>query len=346
VGVTKNVHASFQTYNLDFSQSGYNNVCYPEALRFKNLSVNGENFIWYFDDGTTLAKTKADTTSIIHEFQEQRDYKVKLKAINPNTCNKADSVTKTIHYFKEQIVVGNDGEICKGKTFQLSASGGSVYTWSADDHTFSSSNPSPIVQPISTTQYFVTVTDAHSCVKKDTVEVIVLNSVELKWQHRFEGNCVDRPSIVVQNLTPPATDITFHFDFGDGTTSVETEVEHSYEEDGLYALKLIAENKFCPSEETLQLPVYKLMVPNVFTPDGSPGLNDYFEIGFGTDIIAPADVGIKVQLVVVDRWGKNVFESQDYKNDWNAPGVVGGVYYIHLKVGDLATCKSWLHVVK
>ena len=62
--------------------------------------------------------------------------------------------------------------------------------------------------------------------------------------------------------------------------------------------------------------------------------------------LAPADAGIKVQLVVVNRWGKKVFESQDYKNDWNAQDLEGGVYYINVKVGDLATCKSWVHIVK
>ena len=39
VGITPNVHAAFQTYDLDFSKPGYNNVCFPEEMGFKNLSV-------------------------------------------------------------------------------------------------------------------------------------------------------------------------------------------------------------------------------------------------------------------------------------------------------------------
>ena len=139
-----------------------------------------------------------------------------------------------------------------------------------------------------TTKYFVTVTDKNNCVRKDTVQVAVVDSVDLKWQHRLEGNCIDRPSVFVQNLTTPADDVTFRFDFGDGTTSEETEVEHIYEKDGTYSLKFIVQKKFCSYEETVQLPVYKLLVPNVITPDGSPGYNDNFEIGFGSDVIAPS----------------------------------------------------------
>jgi hypothetical protein len=346
VGVIKNVRASFQTYDLNFSKPGYNNVCYPDVIRFKNLSTNGDNFIWNFDDGTLLPKTKSDTISVVHGFKQEGIYKVKLKAINLNTCNKADSVTKTINYFKNKIKVGDDVEICEGATYQLTAPGGSVYAWSTADHTFSSSNPSPIVQPKSTTHYFVTSTDANGCVKKDTIQVVVLNKVDLKWQYRLKGNCIDRPSIIVQNQTPPVDSVIFRFDFGDGTITEETEVEHVYKEDGFYPLKFIAQKKFCPSEETVKLPVYSLFVPNVITPDSSPGYNDNFEVRFGPALLVPANVGIPIQLTVVDRWGKQVFESKDYKNDWNANGITGGMYYIHLTVGDFATCKNWLHILK
>lgn len=346
VGIIENVRASFQTFAPDFSEPGYNNVCYPDSIRFKNLSVHGEEFVWNFGDGTMLSQTKSDTISFIHGFQQQGVYHVKLKAINLNTCNKADSVIKEIHYFKDQIEVGDDDEICEGTTFRLTATGGSVYAWSAEGNTFTSSDPSPVVQPAHTTKYFVTVTDANDCARKDTVQVTVLDSVDLKWHHLLQGSCVDRPSILVQNLTPPADDITFYFDFGDGTTSEQTEVEHIYEEDGLYSLRFVAQKKFCTFEEAVQLPVYKLLVPNVFTPDGSPGYNDNFEIVFGSDMLAPADAGVPVQLTVVDRWGKKVFESRDYKNDWKGNDLAAGVYYVHLKVGELATCKNWLHVLK
>lgn len=203
-----------------------------------------------------------------------------------------------------------------------------------------------MVKPLTTTQYFVNATDANGCKKKDTLQVTVLNKVELKWQYRLLGSCTDRPSLFVENETPPAADVTFRFDFGDGTTSEETEVQHEYIEDGFYRLKLTAQNKFCPTEDTAQLPVYTLFVPNVITPESSPGANDQFEIRFGPTLLKPADVGIPIQLTVSNRWGNEVFQSKDYKNDWNGNGLVGGVYYFQVKAGDFATCKSWLHIIK
>jgi len=343
--VTPNVSALFQTNNASFTKPGYNNVCFPDSIRFKNISANGESFIWDFGDGSSLANLKEDTTSFFHKFQQEGAYKVRLIASNFFSCNKSDTAIQTINYFKDHIVVGDDGEICEGTTFQLIANGGNIYNWSTADHSFSSSNSSPVVQPANTTHYFVTVTDANNCQRKDTIKVSVVNRVDLKWQHLLKGNCIDRPSIFVRNLNPSQEDATFQFDFGDGSTSKEIEVEHDYENDGLYTLRFSAQKKICTFDETVQLPVYNMLVPNVFTPD-TPPENDYFEIRLGKAKIAPADVGLTVQLIVVDRWGKRIFESANYNNDWSAQGVPGGVYYVQVKIGDFATCKNWVQVIK
>jgi hypothetical protein len=346
IGVNKNVRAAFQTYDLNFAKPGYNNVCYPEEIRFKNLSSKGENFVWNFDDGIIVSKPKTDTVSILRGFKQAGAYRVKLKATNTGTCNKADSVVKIINYFKNTVKAADDAQICEGSTFQLTAPGALIYDWFTADRSFTSSSPSPVVKPTITTQYFVNATDASGCKKKDTLQVTVLNKVELKWQYRLLSNCTDRPSLFVENQTPPAEGVNFRFDFGDGTTSEETEAQYQYKEDGSYRLKLTAQNKFCPTEEVVQLPVYTMFVPNVITPESSPGANDHFEIRFGPTLLKPADVGIPIQLTVSNRWGNEVFQSKDYKNDWNGNGLVGGVYYFQVKVGDLATCKSWLQIIK
>jgi PKD repeat protein len=345
VRVTPNVHAAFQTYDLDLTKPGYNNVCYPDAIRFKNLSIQGLTFVWDFGDNSAPLEMN-DSSSVVHEFQHAGVYQVKLKARNPNTCNLEDIAIKTINYYQENIQVGNDGKICDGSTYQLVARGGSLYNWSSEDHTFSSSSASPIVQPPNTTQYFLTATDAHGCVRKDTVKVVVVDSIDVKWEHRLNANCTDRPSVSVENLTPPAGEVQYRFDFGDGTTSTDTKVEHLYEKDGQYIVKLSAQQEFCTFEKSVRLPVYTLTVPNVFTPEGSPGYNDSFQVAFGAGMLTPDEAGLAVQLIVNDRWGKRVYESPDYQNDWTGHDLVGGVYYVHLKVGDVATCKGWVHIVK
>ncbi len=346
VNLIRNVQALFQTYNPDFSISGYNNVCFPDSIRFKNLSVNGVTYTWDFGDGTIRTTTNSDTSSLFHSYKHPGVYQVKLIASNPITCNNPDAISKTIHFFKDQIVFGDGSEICEGSTFQLSATGGNVYAWSSDDNSFTSSHPAPVVQPEHSTKYYISVTDVNNCVRKDTIQVRVVNRIDLQWDYQLIAECEDRPSVVVQNLTHADDNVTFTFDFGDGITSNENEVEHIYENDGMYSLKFSAQKEFCTFEEMVQLPVYKILIPNVITPDASPGQNDSFQVVFGTELIPPADIGLSIHLTVFNRWGKMVYESSDYKNDWSANGLVPGVYFVHLKMGELTTCKGWLQILK
>lgn len=342
--VTMNVHARLQSYDANLGRPGYNNVCFPEVIRFRNLSVNGEDFVWDFGDGTAPVQV-SDSIDMVHAFQREGVYQVKLKAMNPNTCNLEDIAVKTINYFMNHAEVGEGGEICAGTTFQLMARGGSTYQWSADGTVFSSIS-APVVKPVRTTDYYVTVTDGRACTTKDTVTVSVVDSVAMEWMHQLSGNCDDLPTVFVRNMTSAQDDVAFRFDFGDGEGSDNAEAEHVYEKDGVYRLKLTAQRKFCVFEETAQIPIYRMFVPNVFTPEGSPGFNDEFQIAFGPDLITPQQAGQKIELTVVNRWGEKVFESNDYKNDWNGHDLEGGVYFIHVKVAELATCKGWLHIVK
>lgn len=59
--------------------------------------------------------------------------------------------------------------------------------------------------------------------------------------------------------------------------------------------------------------------PNVFTPNGD-GMNDFFFVINLDDYISPS-------LIVYNRWGKVVYESDNYKNDWDGGDVVNGTYY-------------------
>lgn len=339
------VQASFQTFDPGLSIPDYNDVCYPDSMLFQNLSANATGLIWNFGDGTIIT-TRGDTTALIHRYEESGVYEVILTALNPSTCNKSATYTKTIRYFREQIIVGSDGEICEGTEFQLSASGAESYFWRSADNTFTSSSPNPIVEPDTTTQYYVTANDANDCVREDTVTVRVVEEVPLQWQYEFIATCNNRPILQVENLSEPEDDVVYTFDFGDGTAVSDPSATHEYAADGTYLVTLSAQREFCTFEESVPLPIYKLFIPNVITPKESPGLNDTFQVVFGPEQLAPADVGLSVDLLVVNRLGKTVFEAPDYQNDWDGADLASGVYYVHVKIGGLTDCKNWLQILK
>jgi len=67
--------------------------------------------------------------------------------------------------------------------------------------------------------------------------------------------------------------------------------------------------------------------PNVITPNNVDGFNDYFKIE-GLENFPDS------KLVIFNRWGKKIFESNNYQNDWNGNGAADGVYYWILYLAD------------
>ncbi|PRY90342.1 gliding motility-associated C-terminal domain-containing protein, partial [Mongoliibacter ruber] len=66
-------------------------------------------------------------------------------------------------------------------------------------------------------------------------------------------------------------------------------------------------------------------IPNVFTPNGD-GINDTWEIRGIQEFFSSNS------LLIVNRWGVEVYKSDNYANDWNGGSLSAGTYYYQLKV--------------
>ncbi len=334
------LRARIQTNSVTFNAPGLDKICWPDPIRFQNLSSGGETYQWDLGDGTALVK--ADTTSFVHQYVEPGDYTVTLRAIDQSTCTGVDVAHKVVHVYPNNGKAQDDLDICFGTEYTLSASGGAVYAWSLKDQTIIT----PTVTPEDTTTYYVKITTADGCVKHDSVQVNVVPFIDLDFSYRFVTDCFSRPAVAVRNRTKAKADETYIFNFSDGFTTDADETVHAFAEDNTYTVKLSGIKEFCVYEKEVTLPVYTLKVPNIFTPTVSAGINDTFFIQYGENLQEPAAIGLKVDLKIVNRWGSKVYESADYRNDWTASNIDAGIYYYHLQVGPYAECKGWLQVVK
>ncbi len=117
---------------------------------------------------------------------------------------------------------------------------------------------------------------------------------------------------------------TYLWDFGDGTTSTAFEPEHSYQNEGLYTIKLTAFNQFNCADSTSRenavrvLKGGQVLIPNAFSPNlsatgGGGGNSD------GTnDIFLPVMRGVtEFELLIFNRWGELLFESKDPERGWD-----------------------------
>ncbi|MGC1242650.1 MAG: PKD domain-containing protein [Chryseosolibacter sp.] len=337
--------ARIRTNSAKRDMPGLNVACIPDPIVFENRSTGGEVFFWDFGDGTKVSRI--DTAFISHEYQEPGQYVVKLKAIDQGTCQVVDSTATIVTINIAQSYVQDDADVCFGDSFQLQAGGASTYTWTSTDTSFISGDPTPLVTPRDTTVFFVRLQEANGCVRRDTVQVNVIPGITPEFQWDKLPDCVARPLITVRNMTDSlnSTDGMF-FDFGDGTTSDLLEDEHFYEKDGVYNIRLVTQREFCIYETAVAIPVFEMFIPNVITP-GQPMHNDVFTIRYGAgEGVTPAAYGFNVSLSIYNRWGRLVYQTDNYQFDWSGEGLAAGIYYYEVFIDGHATCKSWLHLVK
>ena len=334
--------ARIQTNSVHFDHPGLNKVCLNDKIVFQNLSIGGQVYKWNLGDGTVL--NKIDTSFINYQYKNTGKYIVKLKAIDAGTCTGADSTYTTINVYQATGAAGPDQTVCYGTLVILGASGGVDYKWISLDKAFSSSLANPVVTAKSNTDYSLTITDTNGCVVKDTVSVYVTPGIDLQFKAEADYGCIGRPSIKVTNFTNPAEDV--FFDFGDGTTSDQQQVIHPYQKDGTYNIRLVGKKETCIYEKSVVLPFYYRLVPNVFTPDHS-GSNDTFMVQYGEQKpVAGAAPLALISLKVYNRWGKLMYESDNYKNDWSGGSEDGGVYYYDVTIHGECTCKGWVDIIK
>lgn len=91
-------------------------------------------------------------------------------------CIGKDTVEVT-DYGLPPVSAGNDIEICAGETTQLNAAGAASYLWQTASTLSCNACASPVANPMTTTTYIVTGTDANNCKATDTITVHVIERV-------------------------------------------------------------------------------------------------------------------------------------------------------------------------
>jgi gliding motility-associated-like protein len=240
-------------------------------------------------------------------FYDVKDFGVYWLTIE-NICGKfTDSITFAKPAFAGQsfdLELGSNIIQCDKSSAiiqtNLSDASGKSFLWSTGEVSSS-------INVSQSGKYFVKV--SQGCVfKSDTIQISFLKTPAPFSLGIDEVICEMAP----RKLQPPNGD--FKFIWQDGSSGNFYDVKDY----GVYWLTIEnACGQFTDSVRFTRPSKDDIIFPNVITPNGDE-LNQFFMI----EPITP-----RLNLIVYNRWGKSVYESVDYRNDWDGFELPAGIYF-------------------
>ncbi len=330
-------------------------VCYDAPFTLSVQAQNGLKYKWSTGD---------TTASITLRLTAPADFTVTVT--DPATGNSCTSkpfhmdVRPQIHVsFKQLQLTCTDASQDLGNTAQVkvTASGGYSaseykYFWNVKPIQISPADPSVAVGLSAHQYYSVRVVAPDGCAVTDTFYTKAYSNPVVKITATPDTAYIQNPHITFsyENLSKDTVQVSnsfWEFDKDQNSYS-QPEVTHTFDEVGTYTAYLTVFNpQGCDTVFTHVVDVFpvQLFIPNVITPNGD-GYNDYFVIkpkegGQGgtkstSALTNTAEKPLnayyeKTHLVIFNRLGRKVFESNNYNNDWDGGSLPDGTYFYVLK---------------
>ena len=330
-------------------------VCYGSDIRLSvDLNTN-YNYEWSYngeviDCQYTTDKVYVDVT--ITENNATYHVNVTNASTGSLICNPNITISMRPKFnieFQQLALTCSDKNDESGKTAKVkaTASGGGyssfTYHWNSPILPIQyMDNPQIAIQLSAYTNYTITVTNEFDCTQTDTVRLKAhLNpNIEI-FSDPADTVYKDNPYVTwsfsnndtVYNGHDTLVEITnFFWEFeGYERTFTSNRPEVSFTEEGQkYASLTVTNDQGCDTtfHKYINVLPVKLKIPNIFTPNGD-GYNDYFEIGYdtGEPINDLNKYFLSHKLVIFNRWGRIVYESTDYHNDWDGGSLPDGTYF-------------------
>ncbi|MEO0065444.1 MAG: hypothetical protein RI983_770, partial [Bacteroidota bacterium] len=232
---------------------GATNGCAPLTVVFTDTLELATSYKWDFGDGTPEITTTSPT--ITHEFKTPGDYKVKMVAIDPNSCNGSDEsfVSIKVAANKANLAFNNIKQLpCTSLTYEFvnTSNASSPFANDAFLWDFGDGSPTRVASlndkithtyaAAGTYKIRLTLLDNKFCNFIETKEEQINIAIDVKADFVIPNTtCVDKP---VKFINTSAAGKNYLWQFDDGKSSTETSPEFTFNQPGIYKGKLIATN--------------------------------------------------------------------------------------------------------
>jgi gliding motility-associated-like protein len=318
------VEREIQVVNFKPSVTSDTTLCPGSSLNLQ--AVGGKNYQWSPNAGAE----NVNRSGFVAIPNNNATYTVK---ITNEFCEATLPVNIVVSDEKPDLNISASREVCLGDTTSLEISGNfERFLWAYDNKT-DSVNSKLRVLPNQTTTYNVSAFYSDGCNPKKSTTLSIDTTYTPRFSFTYEYNCNQPAKLTFENTTINA--ITYAWDFGNNRTfGGQLPTENLYSENGEYMIALTTENvSGCKITKTLPIDYqpWDGQIPNIITPNGD-GKNDVLDIGIAN-----------TKLRILNRWGKLLFYSDDYKNDWGA-NVKSGTYFYEIILPNESTCKGYIDV--
>lgn len=308
------------------------------SLTIGGTAVNGVDFIPQIPSQIIFQPGQDSIVICVQAVQDNVSEGIETLTLTSNVSGPCvQSVNSLTLYIGDALPIdvdaGNDTALCSSTPITLNAAvtGGIepyVFQWSSGQ-----TSQSITVSPTQTTQYIVMVTDpCGTPAGFDTVTIYLPDGGPLALSATPDLDlCSGDPAMLTASATGGSQPYAYSWTTFAGPDQVPnptgTVNQFVPTGNGTFIVQ-IQEGCGAVEEDTIQVSIRdcEVVPPNVFTPNGD-GTNDQL-VFFGLENFPGS------HLVVYNRWGGKMYESSDYRNDWNASGVNDGTYYYILTLPD------------
>lgn len=273
--------------------------------------IGGLNFTWTVDGDTVVE------SSPLPYFEYHPSMGQSVVVLAQDQCQNSDNDTTFVEFDYPELSfeLSADTSICPETDAVLRAvavggSGNFDYVWEGFPD---STGTSLRVFPEGDRNYFVSVTDTCG-IRADSIISVEIRNVRAD----FDFTEIEYYGMAFENYSI-GEGLSYTWNFGDGNQSNEEDPRHYFSGLDKYTVTLTAiDSRGClDSAFTITNPPTEVFIPSGFSPNGD-GINDLFGV-YGENIT-------EFKMWIFDRWGDEVFYSDDPSVKWNGSDLNGEFY--------------------